>query len=400
MPNTHTPILIIGAGPTGLALANYLARAGVAFKIIDKNTARSDKSKALGMQAGTLESIEESLGTAVAEAFVNTGKPVQHIQINPYHRAVVHVDISTIPSRYNYVLLIPQSETERLLEQNLNQQGIFVERECELISLQEESDSVLATLKTQSGNEVITADFAVGCDGASSTVRHQLNIPFAGGEYTGDFILGDVEFKKPQPVALQIFLSEHGALACFPLLEEKRARLILIPKKQENADTRDISFEEFKEIASNLSPLSNSLEKGIWLTRFSIHHRIASHFRKGRVFLAGDAAHIHSPAGGQGMNTGIQDAFNLGFKFVKVLSGKEDLKLLDLYEQERYPVAQRILRGTDIASRVLFANTPLPRFLKEFVLPWIAKKKWFQRRMALAISELKTARKEIELRKS
>ena len=399
MPNTHTQVLIVGAGPTGLALANLLATHGIAFRIIDKNSERSNKSKALGVQAGSLEAIKHHLGEKLANDMVAAGLKVQSVLFNFYDQNPVKVDLSLIPSFYNCILILPQSENERLLEKNLVKLGSRVERECELIALTQNAPNVSVTLKTNSGTEEnLTADYVVGCDGASSMVRKLLQLPFSGGEYTGNFILGDVrsvDLKGKN--SIEIFITDKGALAYFPLETAGLGRFVLIPKNQERADTREISLADFSRILNELSPRPIQISEAPWLSRFTLHHRIVSHFQTGRVFLAGDAAHIHSPLGGQGMNTGIQDAFNLGFKLAQVLSGKADSSSLALYEKQRYPVAKNILRGTDLGSRLLLLNDSFAaHFFKQHVMPHLLKVKWVQKKLVTAISEIRIAQEEIK----
>ncbi len=402
MPNSQPQVLIIGAGPTGLALANLLASHNISFRIIDKNSQRSTESKALGVQAGSLEAINYHLGQALTEQLLAGGNPVYEAHFHFYNKTVVTLNLSLIPSIYNFILILPQSETERIFEERLTNLNLSVERETELISLNQNSAKVSALIKTKHGEEKVEADFIVGCDGAHSTVRHQLNLGFAGSEYTGNFILGDIKAEAlNQTNALQIFISEQGGLAYFPIQVNGIGRLILIPKNLTTSDRTDISLDEFNTLANELAPYPIAITEATWLTRFSIHHCIANHFRQGRAFLAGDAAHIHSPAGGQGMNTGIQDAFNLGFKLKQVLQGQAKYSLLDTYEKERYPVAKKILQSTDFASRhLLLSNSWFTQCTKKYLLPHVLKLNWVQKKLATAISEIHIARKEIASREA
>lgn len=397
MPNSKTQVLIVGAGPTGLALANLLASLHVSFRIIDKNSQRSDKSKALGVQAGTLEAISYRLGKNLAEKMVAAGNKVQSAYFNFYDQAPVKVDLSLIPSLYNFILVLAQSDTEQCFEERLSELGSSVERQCELISLKENTDSVTAILKNKAGeSETVEADFVIGCDGAHSMVRNQLEFPFSGGKYSGNFVLGDVKIENTDTKnALEVFMSEKGVLAYFPIKPDGFGRFILIPQNLAPSDSPEISLNEFSALLNELSPKPIHITEATWLTRFSIHHRLVNHLRKNRVFLAGDAAHIHSPVGGQGMNTGIQDVFNLGSKLGAVLSGKADLNSLDAYEKQRYPVAEQIVRGTDFASRyILLAHSGLARCFKQHLLPRLLSIKWIQKKLVTALSEVTIARKE------
>ncbi len=412
-------VLIVGAGPTGLALAGYLAKANslaknpVRLRIIDKSPNPSDKSKALAVHAGTLEAIEEVYGEPVSQKMVNTGIPASQFLFHIYDKEPISADLTRIPSKYNFILVLEQYKTEMILEEELQRSHIQVEREQELISLSSDdapSNSVLCKIRNQKGKvEAVQAKFVVGCDGAHSTVRQCAHIPFKGGTYPGEFILGDVKVEWPwQHGVIHGFVSKKGAMACFPLKGEKRYGFILFPDKQrpkgrETSET--IPFDEFHEIASSLAPAPIKVLDPVWTTRFNIHHRIVRTFRKGRVFLAGDAAHIHSPVGGQGMNTGIQEAFNLGHKLSFVLQENLDESLseilLEHYESERMPIARNVLHATHLASRlILLKENRIVKFLRSQVLPTIIGQPWIQKRVLLATSEIGVSRRDMEKRKN
>lgn len=391
-------ILIVGAGPTGLACAALLAKLGIRIRIVDKNFARSDKSKALGVQAGTLECLEKALDPAIVQKMVSFGNPTREAWIHVDDRPPIRVDLGTIPSHHDFILILEQSETERILEEYLSSLDLVVERKTEFIEFQDRGDHVLSKIRNPSGTiEEIVSDFVVGCDGAHSAVRQVLRIPFTGNAYDGDFILGDVQLAWPWPLGVvRTFVSEKGVIASFPMKGEAKYRLILIPRTHMPSQETDITAEEFSKAVAYLSSGKIFIKELTWLTRFRVHHRMVKHFRKGRVFLAGDAAHIHSPAGGQGMNTGIQDALNLGFKLKQVLQGTLPYNVLENYEKERLPVAQKVLRGTDLAFRLaLMPENTAKRYIRALVLPRIINAKWIQRKVVRAISEVNVARQEI-----
>jgi 2-polyprenyl-6-methoxyphenol hydroxylase-like FAD-dependent oxidoreductase len=392
-----TQVLVVGAGPTGLTAAALLSKLGVRVRLIDKGAARSDKSKALGVQAGNLECLEAALGPELVSKMIARGKPAREAWFHVDEHEPIRVDFGAIPSRHAFVLILEQSETERLLEEELGMR-LGVERNTELLSAQDRGDRVVSSLRLPDGRvEEVTSDFLMGCDGAHSIVRKLLAFPFEGAAYTGDFILGDVGIRwRWQYESIRTFVNERGVVASFPMKDEGRYRLILIPKGAPQAESPGISREEFAALAARLSGGAIAVERDFWLTRFRVHHRMVGAFRKGRVCLAGDAAHIHSPAGGQGMNTGMQDALNLGFKLARVLGGAPE-GLLDEYDRERRPVAQAVVRGTDFVWRqALLPESGLVRFARAKLVPRVVGSRWVQRKVVTAISEMNFARREIE----
>lgn len=398
MKTLETQVLIVGAGPTGLAAAACLAKNGIRVRIVDKNVERSDKSRALGVQSGTLECFDHFLDSKISEQMIYCGFPARSASIHINSQDPIDVNLSTILPPYDFILVLEQSETERILEEHLKSLGVIVERSTELLEIQENDDVILAKIKLPDGQtETINASFAIGCDGAHSIVREQLKIPFDGSQYSGDFILGDVKIKwKWSYQSIHVFVSEKGVMVSFPMTKGMY-RLILIPKVPKPSNSQDISFEDFRSIATMLGGNQVEVLESRWLTRFRVHHRIVESFQKGRIFLAGDAAHIHSPAGGQGMNIGIQEAMNLSLKINAVLKGEKEMESLKEYEKERRPIAKMVLRGTDFAFRMaLIKENTLIRWGRNSLLPKVVKTKWLQKRVVRAISEVKIARQEIE----
>jgi 2-polyprenyl-6-methoxyphenol hydroxylase-like FAD-dependent oxidoreductase len=316
----------------------------------------------------------------------------------------VHVNFSGIPSIYNFILILAQSETERLLEEQITRRSQAVERLTELVSLADAGSHVDATVRHGDGREErIAADFVVGCDGAHSTVRHEAGIPFAGRAYTGDFVLGDVTLRWGLSCeAAQIFLSRGGILASLPMKGEPgHYRLILISEArvEPGADRDDLSPDEFCKVLKPLAPVDISISNYTWLTRFRLHHRMAQRFQSGRLFLAGDAGHIHSPVGAQGMNTGIQDALSLASKLAAVLRHGAPVGLLSDYEKERLPVARAVVRGTDLAFRLASnANRGLSGWLRETIGPRVIGSSFFQKRAGRGVSQVDVARRDIAIR--
>jgi 3-(3-hydroxy-phenyl)propionate hydroxylase len=392
-------VLVVGAGPTGLALAASLAQQNVRCRVIDRAAGPSARSKAIGVQAGTLEALAACFGGSLVDAMLQAGAEARDAYFHIGQRPGIHLDLGLVPSRYNFVLVLAQSETERLLAAVMAHGGCEVDWRRELVSLAQDESKVTARLRDAAGNvEEVTARYVVGCDGAHSVVRRELKIPFAGASYRGDFILGDVVLRWPWPYdTVRLCLSERGFLGCFPMRGvEGFYRLILVSDADRSATTPEISPLEFREIVAGRSPVPIEILKYDWLTRFNLHHRAAKRFRVGRVFLAGDAAHIHSPVGGQGMNTGIQDALNLAHKLAGVLGDRLPPDALARYESDRIPVARRVLRRTDRAFRAVLASRPTRwRRLAWWLAGHATASRWTQRKLARVMSQVDVARREI-----
>lgn len=399
--NERTEVLVVGAGPTGLTLAAALARLGVRTRVIDRGAGRTDKSKAIGVQAGSLEALGDFFGDELSDKMVADGFSAREFFAEFGQRDSLRFDLSQIPSRFNFILVLPQSYTEQFLEDELAKSALAVQWRKELVSLEQNGSTVTARMQDAAGQaEELECDFVVGCDGAHSTVRHQAGIPFAGSAYEGNFVLGDVVLRWPWPYnAGRALISDRGIVGCFPMPGEQGAyRLIVAAKGPVETASPDISPDEFCALLARLVETPIEISRFVWLTRFRLHHRIARRFASGRVYLAGDAAHIHSPVGGQGMNTGILEALNLGSKLAAVLRHGAPLAVLDRYEQERLPIARSILRGTDIAFQFALSGNPLVARLRPMLLPRILGTRWIQRRLATAISQVSAARREIRER--
>jgi 2-polyprenyl-6-methoxyphenol hydroxylase-like FAD-dependent oxidoreductase len=395
----NTEVLIVGAGPTGLAAACELTRWGVKVRIIDKNQGRSVNSKALGVHAGTLECLEESFGKEFSQRMVDAGFPVKGVHLSVYGTTNVHVDLSQIPSKYNFVLVLAQSETEKFLEEYLNKQVVAVERSNELIATKEENGKVVSLIRDPTGKELeVESDFVIGADGAHSVVRHSLGLAFEGSSYPQEFVLGDVEIEWDWPFGdLRGFMTKHGLLACFPMDPKGIYRLVFInPNKM--ASTDEVTLSDFISDVELICPGLMKIKKEIWLSRFRVHHRCVNHLQQGRIFIAGDAAHIHSPIGGQGMNTGIQDSISLSAKLALVLRKNAPLSLLENYEKERLPVAKNVLRITDLATRFgLSGGNILTRAVKTVALP-LMNIEVLQKEVVREMSQVDVARADIEIR--
>ena len=347
-------VLIIGAGPVGLTMATELARYGITVRIIDKAAQRTDKSKALVLWSRTLELLDRDItGSA---PFINAGFKVGAVNFLTGEKVVGHVSMDSVQSPYPYALMLPQSETERLLDERLQKLGVSVERQVELVESKTRDDGVDARLRHADGREEsVSADWLVGCDGAHSAVRHGLDAPFSGETIDSDWMLADVHMRGyPCPdTEASVYWHRDGAFIIFPISPGRyRVLADLPPSGAEHPLTP--TLEQVQTIIDRRGPPGMVAFDPIWLAGFRINSRKVSNYRWGRVFLCGDAAHIHSPAGGQGMNTGMQDAFNLAWKLALVVRGAAGEHLLDSYSPERSKIGDEVLR---IAGRLTAVGT-------------------------------------------
>jgi 2-polyprenyl-6-methoxyphenol hydroxylase-like FAD-dependent oxidoreductase len=343
----QTDVLIVGAGPTGLVLALWLTKLGSKVRIIDKTAEPGTTSRALAVQARTLELYRQ---LDLTEAVIAKGHRVPAVNLWVKGEAVARLAFESIGSGltpYPFLHIFPQDQHERLLIERLQALGGTVERKTELIGFANAEDGVKARLRGPDGQEVdCEASYIAGCDGARSIVRETIGAGFPGGTYRQIFYVADVEATGPASNGeLHIDLDQADFLGVFPLAGPGRARLIGTVR-DERADRVDtLTFKDVSDRA--ISHLKIEVRKVNWFSTYHVHHRVTQHFRERRAFLLGDAAHIHSPAGGQGMNTGIGDAINLAWKLAAVLAGRAPDALLDSYEAERIGFARRLVATTD-----------------------------------------------------
>lgn len=345
-----TDALIAGAGPVGLTAAIELARYGVSVRIIDKAPARTDKSKALVIWSRTLELLERS---GCSAALVDAGYKVTSVDISADKKPIAHFTLEGIETAYPYALMIPQSDTERVLDEFLNTLGVKVERTVELTQFAASSESVVSTLRHADGaEENIETSWLIGCDGAHSFVRHRLGMEFDGDTSLIHWILADIHLEGiPRTPEVKIAWHHDGVLAAFPITADRYRIIADVGEAAPGEGPRAApTLEDVQAILDKRFPGAPRATNPIWLSSFTINERKVKDYRAGRVFLAGDAAHVHSPAGGQGMNTGMQDVCNLAWKLAMVVRGIGNESLLESYSQERSPIAEQVLKITGRAT--------------------------------------------------
>lgn len=385
----NVDVLIAGAGPTGLTLACDLLRRGVSVALVDQASAPSDKSRAIGVHARTLELLEP-LG--LADKLVERGKIVTGATVWGGGEPIVRADFDELDSRFKHVLVISQVEVEALLTEKLGALGGSVDRGAKLASFRQDGTGVTAKLERGEGvEEELRAAWLVGTDGAHSTVRKALDLAFEGDTYEDDFILGDVKIAwDMRDDRIHSFLGESGLVACFPMTGG-RYRVICSLPPEARANKNDPTLDDLQTLFALNTTANGRLTDPEWLARFRLHCRQVARYRDDRVFLAGDAAHIHSPLGGQGMNTGIQDALNLGWKLALVHKGHARGLLLDTYQEERHAVGRSVLRGTDAATRIANVKSPVAKSARNELGRFLGALELFQNRVAKEVAELSVA---------
>lgn len=382
MPESETDVLIVGAGPVGLLMAVELRRHGLEPRIIDRSAAPSAHSKALGVQMRTLE-IMADLG--LIEDCLARGLQLHGMNVFASGKRIAHVDLADADTPYPFVLVLPQYETEKLLIRRLESLGGAVEREVEAVGLEQSSAGVSTTVHLRNGqSEVIRSRWVVGCDGSHSFVRTALGVPYEGENMERTFCFADVDadmgVERDEGYA---YLNADGLMLWLPLPEPDRWRLVVSTQK-DPAET----LAGLEQDARERSGREITLGERHWETSFQVRQRKVDRYRLGRVFLAGDSAHCHSPLGGQGMNTGLQDAYNLAWKLALVDRGDGVARLLDSYESEREPVAKDLLRGTGRATKVVTLRHPVSRAVRNRVARFLASFEAVRRRAAHDLGEL------------
>jgi len=364
-------VLVVGAGPTGLVLAADLLARGVSTRIIDKGDGVNLETRAIGVHARTLE-VLDLMG--LAERFVEHGQIVRRWRFYTDGKPRLSLDLSRNGTRFGFMLDIPQHQTECLLRARVAELGGVIEQRAELTGLTDEAVGVTARVRDAGGGQtrVITAGYVVGCDGAHSRVRHDLGLRFHGHPYPQDWLLADVwlDWARPQDVVHAFFRADGLPLVCLPM-RDHQWRLVLPFAGDRAPGAPDLG--EIQQLVDQRAPGRVLVSDPTWLASFNCHRRSTDVYRRGHVLLAGDAVHIHTPAGGQGMNTGITDAHNLGWKLALVAAGRAPEQLLDTYGSERAPVAAQVLGFTHTLVRFGTVTHPVQRALRDTIVPAAAR---------------------------
>jgi len=379
---TEKKILVVGAGPSGLALAAELKRRGVNAVIIDQHPAGANTSRACVVHARTME-VLEPLG--VTRDLLAEGVKVPVFRIRDRDRALLTIDFSNVPSFYQFTLMIPQNRVEQILLQHLERLGCNVVRPSKLIHYETSPSLMEAQVQVNGSNQSIKAQWLIGCDGMHSTVREQSGIAFSGGEYEASFVLADVTMDWPlSREEVTLFYSPKGLVVVAPLPDE-RFRIVATADEAPEVPPREF----IQAILDARGPMINSgrIRDVAWSSRFHIHHRLARTPRKGRVLLCGDAAHVHSPAGGQGMNTGIQDSISLAEALASTLHDGDETRL-DAWAAQRHKVASEVVTLTDRMTRVATMKSPTGQTLRNFAVAFAGRLPPIRAAVARTLAEL------------
>jgi len=366
---SHLPVLIVGAGPTGLTMACELERQDISFRIIDKKSELTQGSNATWIQTRTLE-IFDAIG--IIDRFLKIGHKCEAINFYVKGKALAKISLKKMDSAFPFILMLPQHETERLLNSKLEESKVAVERSVELINIQQTSNGVISTVRFADGRtENITSDWVIACDGANSTVREKCQISFPGEDLPEQFMVADAKMSSFLPAdEIHVFFDKGTILpdkgTVFSAFPYGISQYRLSANLYQEVPRQSFSEKEVKEAVAERTYGNYIVESVSWISPFWIHDKLAEQMRKGSIFLAGDAAHVHSPAGGQGMNTGIQDAFNLAWKIALVIKEKAHPSLLYSYQEERYPIVKDVVTQADELTNMMLFDKSFISQLQNF----------------------------------
>jgi 2-polyprenyl-6-methoxyphenol hydroxylase-like FAD-dependent oxidoreductase len=377
--------MIVGAGPVGLFLANECARRGLRWRLVEMRSTQSVHSKALAIMPRTLEIFDMA---GIVSPFLEAANRVTSAAIITHGRRLARMQFTPEDSPYPFVAMVPQDVTERLLVEELRRKSGVVEYEKAFVSAVQHDDHVSVTLDQKGELVELNAKSVVGCDGAHSTVRHLLDLPFEGAQYDAMFLLADVETNETLPAdEMQLCPNEFGPLAIFPMGSTRRRIVATI----ETAEDETPSLDLVRKMLVQRAPSGIEARTLLWSSYFRIHHRQVAQLRVGRVFVAGDAAHIHSPFGAQGMNTGLQDIWNLVWKLDLSVRGHGSEELLDSYTAERRPVIKHVINVTDFMTKAMGTPSKLAQAVRNTVIPVVSRLAPFQHAFVQTLSELGVA---------
>jgi 2-polyprenyl-6-methoxyphenol hydroxylase-like FAD-dependent oxidoreductase len=380
--NDAVDVLIVGAGPVGLFLASECARRGLSHRIIEARAGQSEHSKALAIFPRTLEVFDMA---GLVDPFLAAANRVTSIAVIAHQRRLADMRFAVEDSPYPFVAMVPQDVTERLLLERLEGAGGSVEYETEFVSADPLSDRVIVSLICRGEPMKLEARYVVGCDGAHSAVRHALDLPFEGGQYAASYMLADVDTNEVLPAnQMQLCPNESGPLAIFPMSASRRRIVGTFDDRADGAP----SLDRVQRMLRERGPDGLEARRLHWSSYFRIHHRQTTRLGVGRLFIAGDAAHIHSPFGGQGMNTGLQDVWNLAWKLDLAVRGHASELLLDSYTAERRPVIREVLETTDLLTKAMATPSKFAQALRDTLIPAVSRLAPFQHALATRLSGL------------
>jgi 2-polyprenyl-6-methoxyphenol hydroxylase-like FAD-dependent oxidoreductase len=366
MHDTDLDVLIVGAGPVGLFLANECARRGLRYRIVEARSGQSVHSKALAVFPRTMEIFDMA---GVAAPFLQHANRVTTVAIIPRQRTLGRIPFKPAETPYPFVAMVPQDVTERLLVEELHHKVGAVDYDTACVAVDERDGHVDVTLDQGGKTSTATAAFVVGCDGAHSTIRHLLNLPFEGAPYDASFMLADVMTNEGEADTLQLCPHASGALAIFPMSPTRCRVVATVGRAEGDAPSLDM----VRRMLGERAPAGIEARSLVWSAYFRIHHRHTAQLRAGRIFIAGDAAHIHSPFGGQGMNTGLQDAWNLAWKLDLAARGYAGEALLASYAAERLPVIRRVIGTTHTLTRMMDARSRFVQAVRNMAIPVVTR---------------------------
>jgi 2-polyprenyl-6-methoxyphenol hydroxylase-like FAD-dependent oxidoreductase len=376
----ETDVVVVGGGPTGLVLTSALRRSGHDVLTLDRQAEGANASRAAAIHAKTLEVLRE---LDVSDQLVAEGVVVPTFTFRDRDRVLTRLEFSALPTSYPFVLTLQQYRTEKILTERMHALGGQVMRPYGVSGVAIDTDSAAVEVDGPDGREIVRARFVVGADGVPSVVRQSAKIDFAGGTYPQSFTLADARVEWPLRFdEVQNFFSPAGIVVSGPLPDDQRRVLTAVDNPPE---VIDVDFVQ--HILDERGPTGARVKELTWTSQFRVHHRIASTFRRGPVFLAGDAAHVHSPAGGQGMNLGIQDAMDLAHTLSKSLAGAQDADL-DGYERRRRPIARTTVAFTNFMTRASVVDNRAGQFLRNSVFSVIGAVPPARKQMALHMAEL------------
>lgn len=381
---SQVSVLIVGAGPTGLMLAYELARHGISFRIIDKKPEATKLSNALALQTRSLE-IFKQMG--IIDEFMRAGQACYGLCFYDGGKLFAELNFAGLSSIYPFILALPQATTESILNDKLHQLSHHVEFSRELAEVHQNLGDIEVVIRHQDGvRELVRCDWLVGCDGSHSSVRDKCGFTFPGTDIDEQFVVADgtIDTFLP-PDKVHVFASNGSILGIFPM-GEKYYRFAA--NLQLGYQRKILTETELKELVTARSNGLLNAQQIDWISPFWIHSKMANELRQNRVFLAGDAAHIHSPIGGQGMNTGLQDAHNLAWKLALVIQGRSDEKLLDTYQQERLPVMKEIVKITDRFTRFMLIQNRMVGFLRKYLIKLAFNIPFIKRKITERLTQL------------